>query len=81
MIWATHTRRERYGRPALYNPSEDLRERGDYRGIVRPSLYTALRLRPAAMALGAAGAAVLFSLTAARASGLARPRSTPPPSR
>jgi NAD(P)-dependent dehydrogenase (short-subunit alcohol dehydrogenase family) len=42
-----HSGRPRHGRPAAWQPSEDLRERGDYPGLVRPSLATALRTRPA----------------------------------
>jgi short-subunit dehydrogenase len=57
VIPATHSGAPRYGRPALYEPSEDLRERGDYPGVTRRSAYTALATHPAMLRLAAAGAA------------------------
>lgn len=39
VIPGTHTGTPRYQHDALHEPSEDLRERGDYPGLVRPSLY------------------------------------------
>jgi hypothetical protein len=40
-VSGTHSGRPRHGRSILYEPSNDLRERGEYPGLVRPSLYTA----------------------------------------
>jgi short-subunit dehydrogenase len=76
MIPATHSGREKSGRPALFSPSEDLRERGDYPGIVRPSLYTAVRLRPVMAALGGIGVALLLTFPAASRAGRG-PRARP----
>jgi short-subunit dehydrogenase len=56
LLPATHSGRPRYGRPALYQPTEDLREDGDYRGLVRSSLYTKLATHPKLS--GLVGAAV-----------------------
>jgi short-subunit dehydrogenase len=65
MIPATHSGRIRQGEPILFRPSEDLRERGDYRGLVRPSAYTELRMRPGLAALlGTATAILLVRLVA-----------------
>ena len=57
-IWATHTGRPRQGRPNLYEPSESLAEKGDYRGLTRPSVYSALAIRPALTRTLAAGVGV-----------------------
>jgi short-subunit dehydrogenase len=63
MIPATHSGRRRNGTPILFTPSEDLRERGDYRGLVRPSVYTALRIRPRLVTfLGIAAATLVAAL-------------------
>jgi short-subunit dehydrogenase len=56
---AMHSGRAPYGRTAVFDPSEDLTEQGTYRGVVRPSLYTALRTRPTLAATLATGGAVL----------------------
>ena len=53
LLPATHSGRPRNPRPNLDTPSEDLRERGDYRGMARPSLYTALVRHPTAAGLAA----------------------------
>jgi short-subunit dehydrogenase len=42
LIPATHSGRPRRGRPAMDGPSEDLRETGDYQGVVRGSIYTSI---------------------------------------
>jgi short-subunit dehydrogenase len=55
-----HSGRPSHGRPALYEATEDLREDGEYRGLVRPSLYTALRIRPKTTGLLVLGAAALL---------------------
>jgi len=60
-IPATHTGRPREGRPNLYEPSETLQEQGDYRGVTRPSVYTALAIRPALATTLAAGAAAALA--------------------
>jgi short-subunit dehydrogenase len=61
-VTATHSHRARHGRPILHRPSEDLREDGDYAGVVRPSLYTAAVTRPRWLRAGAfaLGAALVF---------------------
>jgi NAD(P)-dependent dehydrogenase (short-subunit alcohol dehydrogenase family) len=47
VIPRTHSGKPRYTRPdALHHASEDLRERGDYDGLVRPSVYTHARMHP-----------------------------------
>ena len=57
VIPGTHSGKPRYERDALHEPSEDLRERGRYDGLVRPSLYTTASRHPllAASALALAG--------------------------
>jgi short-subunit dehydrogenase len=54
----THSGRRREGHPALYQPSEHLRVRGDYQGIVRGSIYTALGTRRTLVQSLAVGAAL-----------------------
>ena len=64
-----HSGRPPHGRPALYEPTEDLRERGEYPGLVRPSLVTALATRPAwqrAVGFGLAGLALAAWASSAR---------------
>lgn len=56
-----HSGRPRSGRPGLYVPTEDLRERGDYHGIVRPSLYTALVTHPRLRNVLGAGALLMLA--------------------
>ena len=64
LLPATHSGRPRNPRPNLDTPGEDLRERGDYRGMARPSLYTALvRHRTAA---GLAALVATFALSQVR---------------
>jgi short-subunit dehydrogenase len=58
-----HSGRPPYGRPALFTPSEDLRENGDYPGLVRPSVYTELRIRPALAMLIGLGAVALMAMS------------------
>lgn len=58
----THSGRPPYARPdALHQASEDLRERGDYPGVVRTSTYTHASMRPvlAASALALASGLLL----------------------
>jgi short-subunit dehydrogenase len=57
VIPGTHSGNPRYRRDALHVPSEDLRERGDYDGLVRRSVYTRASMHPvlAASALALAG--------------------------
>lgn len=57
----THSGRARQGRPALFEPSEDLRVHGDYRGIVRPSLYTALQRHPSVVGFLTVSSAVAMA--------------------
>jgi hypothetical protein len=71
MFRAMHSGRPRHGTNALFTPSEDLRERGEYRGIVRPSVYTALRTNPRTTAI-AAGCAALLAGWLASATGQTR---------
>lgn len=69
LIPGMHSGGEPHGRPALFEPTEDLRERGSYPGIVRPSLTTALATRPKlqrTLGLGLAGAAMALLLAARR---------------
>jgi short-subunit dehydrogenase len=61
LIPGMHSGRAPHGRPSLFTPSEDLREQGRYAGFVRPSVYTALRTRPAVTGALAAGS-VLFAM-------------------
>jgi len=60
-IRATHTGRPKQGHANLYAPSEDLDEDGDYRGLTRPSVYTALVTRPALATTLSAAAALAVS--------------------
>jgi len=70
LLPATHSGRPPRGRPILDQPGEDLRERGDYRGIARPSLYTALRRhRAIGSVTGIAGAVVLGRIWTSAAAG------------
>jgi short-subunit dehydrogenase len=60
VIPGTHSGRPRYERDALHEPSEDLREQGDYDGLVRRSVYTRASMHPllVASALALAGGAL-----------------------
>jgi hypothetical protein len=60
-----HSGEPRRGRPTLDRPGEDLRERGTYRGLTRPSLYTALVTRPALSRLLATAAVLLVAASLA----------------
>jgi NAD(P)-dependent dehydrogenase (short-subunit alcohol dehydrogenase family) len=67
VLRAMHSGRPHRGRSALYQPSEDLRERGDYPGPVHASIYTKLITQPRlARAAGAGAALTLGALWAAR---------------
>ena len=61
VIPSTHSGKPRYERDALHVPSEDLRERGNYAGLVRRSVYTRASMHPmlAASALALAGGLLL----------------------
>jgi hypothetical protein len=61
VIPGTHSGEPRYRRDALHEAGEDLRERGNYPGVVRPSLYTHAIMHPmlAATALALAGGFLL----------------------
>ncbi len=64
LLPATHSGRPRQGRPILYEASEDLRESGDYQGVVRKSAYTTIATHPTiatAVGAGAAGAAMMLA--------------------
>jgi NAD(P)-dependent dehydrogenase (short-subunit alcohol dehydrogenase family) len=64
---AMHSGRPHRGRSSLYEPSEDLRERGDYPGPVHASLYTKLMTQPRVVrALGAGAVLALTALCAPR---------------
>ena len=62
VIPGTHSGKPPYRRDALHQPSEDLRERGDYEGIVRRSMYTRASMHPmlAASALAALAGGLLL---------------------
>ena len=67
VIPGTHSGKPRYDRPdALHRPSEDLRERGDYAGLVRPSVYTQASMHPMLTASLATLAGLLLSRRLAR---------------
>ena len=63
---AMHGRRPYVGRSTLFSPSEDLRERGEYPGVVRPSLYTTLVIHKGATLFGIASAVAVAGLWRAR---------------
>jgi short-subunit dehydrogenase len=69
---AMHSGRPHRGRAALYQPSEDLRERGDYPGLVHTSVYTKLVTQP--QLAGAVGAGVAMTLAALYAAARRRHR-------
>jgi short-subunit dehydrogenase len=77
LLPAFHSGEARRGRASIDAPSEDLRERGDYPGLVRPSLSTKLATHPAAGRILAALAVVAGSFLVSAARGL----STGPPGR
>ena len=61
IIPGTHSGRPRRGRDALYEPGDDLRERGDYPGIVRKSIYTRAVMHPMLTGAAAVGAGLLVA--------------------
>jgi short-subunit dehydrogenase len=61
LIPGTHSGRPRHGREALHQPGGGLRERGDYPGMVRKSLYTRASMHPALTTAAAVGAGILFA--------------------
>jgi short-subunit dehydrogenase len=69
VIPGTHSGKPLYQRQdALHHPSEDLRERGDYPGLVRTSMYTRATMHPvlAASLLALAGGLLFGSRRARR---------------
>ena len=58
VIPGTHSGRPRRSREALHRPGGGLRERGDYEGLVRKSLYTKAAMHPVMSGVVAVGAAV-----------------------
>jgi len=61
LISGTHSGRPRHGRDALHQRGEGLRERGDYQGMVRNSLYTRATLHPAITSAAAVGVGLLVA--------------------
>jgi len=61
LISGTHSGRPRRGREALHQPGEGLRERGDYPGMVRNSLYTRATMHPAITSAAAVGLGLLVA--------------------
>ena len=67
MIPGTHSGRPPYERgDALHEAGEDLRERGDYPGVVRPSLYTHASMHPMVATAAVLSLGVGLTLLAAR---------------
>jgi short-subunit dehydrogenase len=75
LLPGTHAGRPPHGRANLFQPSEDLRERGEYQGLVRRSVYTALVTHPRATAVAAIAGAIVVAAARQmrRASGSLRP--------
>jgi short-subunit dehydrogenase len=73
LIPGMHSGQAPHGRPSMFTPSEDLRERGTYPGLVRPSVNTALRTRPA-LATTLAGVALAAAWLGRRHHATARQR-------
>ena len=57
----THSGRPRRGQEALHTAGGGLRERGDYPGMVRKSVYTRAAMHPALTAAAAVGAGLLVA--------------------
>jgi short-subunit dehydrogenase len=72
----THSGRPRDHKEALHQASEDLRERGDYRGLVRRSNYTRMATHPALTGALFVGAGLLMATM--RADGWSRGRGPGP---
>lgn len=66
---ATHSGRPRRDEDALHRAGDGLRERGDYPGIVRNSLYTRAAMHPALTGLAILGAGLAVSLLTRGAGG------------
>jgi hypothetical protein len=60
-IKGTHSGRPRDHKEALHQASEDLRERGDYQGLVRRSNYTRMATHPALTGALFVGAGLLMA--------------------
>jgi short-subunit dehydrogenase len=67
LLPAMHSGRPRRGHPTLYQPGEELREAGDYRGLVRRSVYTELAMHPRLARLAALTATISIGLLWRRA--------------
>jgi short-subunit dehydrogenase len=61
MISGTHSGRPRRNGDALYAAGGNLRERGDYQGLVRPSLYTKAAMHPVLTSAAAAGVGLIVT--------------------
>jgi short-subunit dehydrogenase len=61
IIPGTHSGRPRRGREALHEAGGELRERGDYPGLARPSVYTEAVLHPVASTVAAVGLGLMFA--------------------
>jgi short-subunit dehydrogenase len=57
----THSGKPRYSREALHRPGGGLRERGDYDGMVRRSLYTKASMHPLVTGVVALGAGLAIA--------------------
>ena len=57
----THSGKPRHGREALYQAGGELRERGEYDGLVRNSLYTRMRTHPAVASAAAVAAGLIVA--------------------
>jgi short-subunit dehydrogenase len=61
IIPGTHSGRPRQGQDALHEAGGGLRERGDYQGMVRKSVYTRATMHPAVTTAAAVGAGLLLA--------------------
>jgi hypothetical protein len=61
LIPGTHSGRPPHGREALHQAGEGLRERGDYPGMVRRSVYTQASMHPLFTSVAALGAGLLVA--------------------
>jgi short-subunit dehydrogenase len=61
IIPGTHSGRPRYSRDALHRPGGGLRERGDYDGMVRRSMYTHAAIHPVMTGMMAVGAGLVVA--------------------
>ena len=61
LISGTHSGQPREGKDALHEPGEGLRERGNYPGMVRNSIYTRASIHPVLTGVAAVGAGLLLA--------------------